>query len=476
MIQPNRALIGLMVLAVASLVVLPQAVIAGQSKDRPNIILAMTDDQGYGDAGYLGDPHLNTPTLDAMAKAGLRMDRFYATPICSPTRAGFLTGRHPNRNGTFEWGHALRPREHTIAEALQTAGYRTGHFGKWHVGSVLKGAETNPGAQGFDVWVSTPNFYDNDPIMSRQGQAVQLNGESSVVTVEQAIKFINNAAEGEAPFLAVVWFGNPHWPHEAEPDLRQPYADHPKDMPDYYGELTGIDRAMSRLRQRLRELGIADDTMLWFMSDNGGDAPEANNGGLRGHKGQLWEGGVRVPSIIEWPGHVTGRRTAMPSTVMDIYPTLLDLAGVEKPHDRPLDGVSLMPLIEGEKQTRQKPIPFWRKPAKGQPTPSDELMAKLKKAQADNRQPDWPEFRRHPITASYPRAAKRAGPAAWLDADWKLHRRPNGKYLLYNLAEDRDEQNNVIDQYPKRAKRMKRQLKAWQQSVHASLKGADYAN
>jgi arylsulfatase A-like enzyme len=441
----------------------------------PNIILAMSDDQGYGDAEYMGHPRMQTPTMNEMARQGLRLDRFYATPICSPTRAAVLTGRHPNRNGTFEWGHALRPAERTVAEALNEAGYRTGHFGKWHVGSVRRGADTNPGAQGFDVWVSTPNFYENDPIMSRQGRAEQLHGESSVVTVDEALKFIDNSVQKDKPFLAVVWFGNPHRPHEAIDELQSLYPDMSEGMAHYLGEMTGIDRSLNRLRQRLRELDIEENTVLWYNSDNGGHPRKADNGGLRGHKGQLWEGGTRVPAIIEWPGHIEPRTSTMPTYVGDIYPTVLDLAGVERAHpERPLDGVSLMPMIEGSNQQRDKAIPFWRYPIQGKPTPSEELMGAMLKAQSEGAALPDLSFARHAIDDAYPKAQRRAGRAAWLDEPWKLHRRGDGKYRLYNLQKDPKETNNVIDQHPERAQRMKQQLKQWQQSVHQSLQGKDY--
>jgi arylsulfatase A-like enzyme len=147
--------------------------VLGASSNRPNIVLCMADDQGWGDMAYNGHPVVKTPNFDAMAAETLQFDRFYATaPVCSPTRGSVMTGRHPNRFGCFKWGHPIRPQEVTVAEALKTAGYVTGHFGKWHLGSVCKGSPVNPGAKGFDEWFSAPNFFDNDPIMSREGKAV----------------------------------------------------------------------------------------------------------------------------------------------------------------------------------------------------------------------------------------------------------------------------------------------------------------
>ncbi|MBI3280420.1 MAG: sulfatase-like hydrolase/transferase, partial [Acidobacteria bacterium] len=177
--------------------------------ERPNIILCMADDQGWGDVGYRGHPVLKTPVLDQMASSGLRFERFYAAaPDCSPTRGSVLTGRHPNRYGCFSWGHTIRPREVTIAEALRTAGYATGHFGKWHVGTVRADGPVAPSNSGFDEWLSSPNFFENDPLMSRKGKAIQTRGEGSQVVVDAALDFIRSASARKQPFLAVVWFGS----------------------------------------------------------------------------------------------------------------------------------------------------------------------------------------------------------------------------------------------------------------------------
>lgn len=155
--------------------------------EKPNIVLVMADDQGWGDMAYNGHRVLQTPNFDEAAATGLRFDRFYAAaPVCSPTRASVMTGRHPNRMGVFQWGHPIRPQETTLAEALQTADYSTGHFGKWHLGSVRHGSPVSPGASGFDQWLSAPNFYDNDPVLSREGKAVRQSGESSMVVADAA--------------------------------------------------------------------------------------------------------------------------------------------------------------------------------------------------------------------------------------------------------------------------------------------------
>src|SRR4051812_3014561 len=245
-------------LALTSLMLLAGAAPA-VAQDRPNIVLVMADDQGWGDMAYNGHPHLKTPNFDALAREGLRFDHFHAAaPVCSPTRGSVMTGRHPNRFGCFQWGHPLRPQETTLAQVLRGAGYRTGHFGKWHLGSMQKDGLANPGASGFDHWVSSPNFFDLDPILSDRGKAVPFKGDSSDVTVDVALRFIRDAATKRQPFLAVVWFGSPHDPHRALESDRKPYADLPPGLQNFYGEITAMDRAFGKLRQTLADLGLRD--------------------------------------------------------------------------------------------------------------------------------------------------------------------------------------------------------------------------
>ena len=216
---------------------------------RPDIILVMTDDQGWGDIGYNGHPHLKTPNLDAAAAAGLRFDRFYAAaPSCSPTRASVLTGRHPNRMGVFSWGHPIRPQEVTLAELLRHEGYVTGHFGKWHLGSIRADSPVNPGANGFDRWVSTSNFYDFNPEMSDEGKVLKLKGEGSNLTMDLALDWIREKSAGEAPIFAVIWFAAPHYPHHATPADTALYSHRPKKEREFLGEITAVDRAFGRLR------------------------------------------------------------------------------------------------------------------------------------------------------------------------------------------------------------------------------------
>jgi arylsulfatase A-like enzyme len=452
---------------------------SGAASKQPNIVLCMADDQGWGDMAYNGHPVVKTPHFDAMAAETLRFDRFYAAaPVCSPTRGSVMTGRHPNRFGCFQWGHPIRPQEITVAEALKTAGYVTGHFGKWHLGSVCKGSPVNPGAKGFDEWLSAPNFFDNDPIMSREGKAVPTRGESSMITVDAALEFIRRHVKGPGPFLAVVWFGSPHNPHQAVEQDRRLYDDQPQKVRDFYGEITGMDRAFGKLRKELRTLGIHENTILWYCSDNGG-LPGLGITGGRGNKGQIYEGGLRVPAILEWPARIPGHRaTGVPCNTCDIYPTLLEIAGVRMNRQPPLDGISLVPLIDGRMTARPRPMGFWDHPTPGVQTPSVKWMASLYEAQQAGKEVDDPArlfLDAGTIEQQYPQDSF-PGHAAWLDWPWKLHRidRKNVKYELYNLADDPQEGNELAGGNPERVAAMKAQLEAWLRSVVQSLNGKDY--
>ena len=451
---------------------------ANRNRDTPNIVLIMADDQGWGDVAYSGHPVLKTPHLDEMSRVGLRFDHFYAAaPVCSPTRASVLTGRHPNRMGCFKWGHTLRPQEITIAEALKSAGYVTGHFGKWHLGSVRTGSPVNPGASGFDHWLSAPNFYDNDPILSREGRAVQIRGESSIVAADAAIEFIDAQRDTDKPFFAVVWFGSPHGPHRAVAADKAHYEDQGKNA-DWLGEITGLDRAVGKIRAALRKRSIHQNTLVWYCSDNGGLKTQSSGG--RAKKGSIYEGGLRVPGIIEWPARIKDPNiTRFPANTADIYPTLLQIAGVKIDKQPALDGISLVPVIEGRMKSRPKPMGFWSYPAGGVSTPSAKWMAELLAAQeAGDPVGDKSKLRLDAasLEKQYPED-EYPGHSAWLDYPWKLHRIGKGnktKYELYNLADDPAEEKNVAAGHADRVKTMQAGLQKWLTSVVQSMNGRDY--
>jgi arylsulfatase A-like enzyme len=461
--------------------------------ERPNIVLIMADDQGWGDVGYYGKSIAITPVLDEMAATALRFDRFYAAaPVCSPTRGSVLTGRHPNRFACFSWGHSLRPEELTIAEALGTAGYTTGHFGKWHLGSVDRNSDVCPGASGFDEWFSSPNFYEHDPLMSHNGRVVETKGEGSSVTVKAAVDFIRASTQKKKTFFAVIWFGSPHNPHVALDADRQLYSDQPTALQHYYGEITAMDRSIGTLRSALRSLDIADNTLVWYTSDNGPQGPLSRNppgsaGGLRDRKGTLWEGGIRVPTIIEWPARIREARVSMvPGSTVDIFPTLLEVAGIEAvKQPQPLDGLSILSLIDGKMTVRAKPMGFWSIPARGQSMRSRQMLAAQWMAQRNGEPPPSP-----PNDATQRKARADAalkileksglvGHAAWIDNNYKLHRIPTSKpslakYTLYDLAADPAEANDLAGEMPDRVARMKAELNQWQRSVVRSIASEDY--
>ena len=455
---------------------------ASLNQSKPNIILCMADDQGWGDMGYNGHPVLKTPNFDNMsASAGIRFDRFYAAaPLSSPTRGSVLTGRNPNRFGCFSFGQTLRPQEITVAEALKTAGYVTAHFGKWHLGSVRAGSPVNPASSGFDEWLSSPNFFDNDPILSREGKAVQTRGESSMVTADAAIEFMRKHSENKQPFLAVVWFGSPHNPHIATGEERQQYSDQPENLQHYYGEISGMDRAFGKLRQELKTLGISENTILWYCSDNGGQTNKYSLTGGRGFKGQIWEGGLRVPAMLEWPSRISQNRVSnIPCSTVDIYPTLLDIAGVKMDDQPVLDGVSILELIENKMAKRIKPMGFWQW-GPGKLVSSPKLMAALLEEQQkgiSESDTSLLDLNAGKISIKYP-DNNFPGHSAWLDWPYKLHRiqskNDSVKYELYTLEKDASEENDLAGSDPKKAETMKLQLDIWLKSVVNSLNGGDY--
>lgn len=448
---------------------------------RPNIILCMADDQGWGDMAYNGHPVIKTPHFDAMAAEALRFDHFYAAaPVCSPTRGSVMTGRHPNRFGCVSWGRTLRPQEQTIAEILKEAGYVTGHFGKWHLGSVRIGSPVNPGASGFDEWLSAPNFFDNNPILSREGKAIQMQGESSAVTVDAALEFIRKHESGDQPYLAVVWFGSPHSPHIAIEEDQMLYEKETKKLKNFYGEITGMDRAFGKLRSELKKLDSHQNTILWYCSDNGG-LPRIGATGGHADKGDIYEGGLRVPAILEWPDQIKEPRvTPLPANTSDIFPTLLDIIGVKADINRPLDGISLLPLINEQMDNRPQPIGFWQYPGAGVPTPSAEWMAELLEAQKNGDMVgDSSRLRIEgsKIQNQFPLDTL-PGHSAWLEWPWKLHRIHDKSgdihWELYQLIEDPLERQDRLAAESDRVEMMSIALEEWQKSVVRSMNGEDY--
>jgi len=475
---------------------------------QPNIVLMMGDDHGWEETGYNGHPHVKTPVLDEMAATGLRLDHFYAAhPSCSPTRGSFLTGRHPNRYGTFAPGWSLRPEEITIAQVMRRAGYHCGHFGKWHVGPVKAESPTSPGALGFHEWVSHDNFFELNPSLSRNGGPPEvIQGESSQIVIEETIRFIDRARKEGKPFFTVVWFGSPHEPYSGlDADLAL-YDDLPAKYPDKkvkltsnetggqvtrpkgevlrerYAEITAIDRSIGMLRKHLADEGLRQDTLLFYCGDNGTSADGALGYPHRGVKGQVYEGGTLVPGLIEWPAQITQpRSTKVRASTSDLLPTLCSLA-IQPLPTRPIDGIDLTSLIDGKMTRRSNPLYFWVYNTGGlgkrelRPWIDPELQkgtTPLAKIQAGKATRDFTNFH-HPAISD----ADFLGPRAIIDGDFKLviHEQKKDKPMheLFDLSVDPAEQTNLIEQQPLVAEKLLSELRQWQVSVLNSVTGADY--
>ena len=473
--------------------------------DQPNIILLMGDDHGWDETGYNGHPYLKTPVLDEMASAGLRLDHFYsAHPSCSPTRGSVLTGRHPNRYGVFSPGWSIRPEEITLAQILGRQGYDCAHFGKWHLGPVKKSSPTNPGAMGFDHWLSHDNLFECDPVLSRDGGPPQeYPGEGSEVIVAEAIKYLSESQRKDSPFFLVIWFGSPH----------EPYSGLPKDLALYenvkeqyktqsikltsnetgeqvtrplgevlqarYAEITAMDRSIGNLREWLAKEGLRDNTLLWYCGDNGSWADGAVTSPLRGYKGMVYEGGVHVPAVIEWPARIPQPQVSdVNSVTSDILPTVCDLLKLPLP-DRPIDGESLVPVLEGGHQTRQKPICFWNFQIGGklkgmQPY----LEPKLQEGTTPLVKKLGGRYTRNFKNVRIPQTDERfmSGSRAILDNQYKLvvHGTSEDDIELFDLQQDPGEQHDLSAQMPAQVEALQQQLHEWQLSVLESVTGADY--
>ncbi len=469
----------IVLLTVLSLLISCRTLNKRKQLQKPNIILVMADDQGWGDTGYNGHPFVKTPNLDAMAKQSVVFDRFYAAaPVCSPTRASVMTGRTPMRTNVVNHGHYMRPDEITIAEALKSAGYVTGFFGKWHIGSVQKESPTCPGQQGFDEWLAGLNFFDLDPYLSEDGKYIHPKGQGSVITMDATLEFIKKHKGDDKPMFAVTWFPAPHAPHKEKPvDLPGSdslYKDAGK-WRDYYLEITLMDQQLGRLRRVLREMEIEDNTIVWFCSDNGG-LNKATSGG-REKKGSIYEGGLRVPGMLEWPEKLKPEHISVPATTMDINPTILNIAGVKMKNQPKRDGIDLMPLIKGTEQTHP-PIGFWHNYEKGQATYSDRIIKRLMEARQAGEPTPYPERLLKNVN-QFPtlEKGKSNGHAAWLKWPWKLHRiEKNGEVTieLYNLENDPMESDDLSTSENEKALIMLQELERWQASIFDSLEGKDY--
>lgn len=347
--------------------------------DKPNIIIVLADDLGWGDLGCYGNTVIKTPNLDKFATQGLRYTQCYsASAVCSPSRSAIQTGRTPYRNGVFTWlpenrDEHLRTSEITIAKLLQAQGYQTCHSGKWHLNGYFNDPRhPQPNDHGYDHWFATQNnagpSHKNPTNFVRNGKPVgPLEGFSAPLVADEAITWLKEKRDPAKPFFITVWTHEPHLPIESDPQFMDLYKDiDDADVRQHHGNVTQLDSAFGKLMTALDEMKLTEETFVVFTADNG---PEGNGdngrtrgstGGLRGRKRAVYEGGIRVAGIVRWPGHVPAGKTCdEPIIGSDLFCTACEITGTPQPADRVIDGVSIVPTFAGEKLTRPIPL-YWR--------------------------------------------------------------------------------------------------------------------
>ena len=451
-------------LIAVAMIVFPLSQLFGEEPRRPNIVFILADDLGYTDLACYGSKYYETPNIDRLAHQGVRFtDGYTCGPNCQPTRAGLLSGQYGPRTGVytvggidrFNWrSRPLRPVDNvtklplekvTIADVLKKAGYATGMFGKWHLGND---AAHHPSARGFDeaIEASGQHFdFRTDPHVGYpEGEYL------ADFLTDRAVDFIERH-QAEPFFLYLPHFGV-HSPHQAKKKLierfqeKAPVGGH-RD-PTYAAMIASVDESVGRVLAKLDELGLAENTLVIFSSDNGGVGGYrragltkdgiTDNAPLKGGKGMFWEGGVRVPYIFSWKGTIeVGRTDATPITSVDLYPTLLELAGADAPADYPLDGVSYAGLLTGSKDSRKRDAIYWHFPG-----------------YLGSGANQW---------RTTPVGAVRSG-------DWKLLEFfEDGRLELYNLKNDIGEQNNLAESEPDKVRELHEKLIAWRERVGARM-------
>ena len=347
---------------------------------RPNILVILVDDLGYGDLGVYDHPTIRTPNIDRLAAEGIRFTDFYsAAPVCSPARAAFLTGRIPVRTGIYDWippgsDMHLSAEEATVAEILRAAGYQTSMFGKWHLNGALDTDQPQPDDHGFNHWFATAGFamptHLNPVNFVSDGEEVgPTEGYACQIVTDEAIRWLREDREPTQPFFAYLAYHEPHEVIASPPELTAGYeAAQNGNEALYFANVTNLDLALGRLLAALDEMGLTDDTFVLFTSDNGPEMlerhPQAQRsygsaGPLRGKKLQLWEGGIRVPGIVRWPGHTQpGSVSGAAVSGIDLLPTVCAVAGVPVPVELELDGIDITPIFAGEVLDREVPL-FW---------------------------------------------------------------------------------------------------------------------
>lgn len=433
----------------------------------PNVLLVMTDDQGYGDLGAHGNPILKTPNLDAFTKQSARLNRFYVCPVCSPTRASLMSGLYHFRTGvvdTYRGRSMMRPGIPTVAEYLAASGYRTGQFGKWHLGDhyPLRPEDRGFGetlwhhggglAQPSDFDLTQKDKYTDAPLM-KNGQVTKPKGYCTDVFTDAALDFIRK--EDAKPFFAYVAYNAPHGPFlvpdadakpyrgidltaKAFPMVGQPWAT-PKlnttEVANAYGMVANIDANFGRLLNALDDKKLANDTVVIFMTDNGPGGVRFNSG-LRNRKGTTYDGGIRVPGYVRWPAAVkAGTVIDQPTAHIDIVPTLLDIAGAKPTKEVAFDGRSLLPLLTGKEKA----------------LPDRTLFLQWHRG-------DAPElFRGFAAVGPKYKLVQAAGTGE--DAKWKP------KFELFDIPADEFEQTDLAAKLPDEVAKLKAESEKWFKGV-----------
>jgi len=357
---------------------------------RPNIVVILCDDLGYGDLSCYGHPIIRTPNLDGLASSGIQFtDGYAAAPVCSPSRAGMLTGRNPNRAGIYDWipgGDGpmhLRRSEVTFPGLLKAAGYDTMLAGKWHLNGQfnLPEQQPTPGDHGFDHWFATENnaspSHRNPRNFVRNGESVgETEGYSSSLVVKETLNWLDSRKDKTKPFLSVLTFHEPHTPVASPDDLVEKYRAQEEiyGQAIYWANVAQVDRAVGAFMKGLKSRDLYEDTLIVFTSDNGpeewmrypacnvqhGSTGAVDGKKLRGHKLDVYEGGIRVPFIISWPKVMDrGRKCRQPVSSLDFLATFCSLAQAQMPDDLKLDGCDISSLIKGENAIKRERPLFW---------------------------------------------------------------------------------------------------------------------
>jgi arylsulfatase B len=342
---------------------------AASSPRAPNIVILLADDLGRADLGYAGS-EIKTPNIDRLVTTGVRLDRFYVCPVCSPTRAGLLTGRWPIRHGIMRtvippWStHGLPLEERTLADALREAGYaRRGVFGKWHLGHAKRAFL--PPQRGFTHFYGHYNgaldyfthVREGEVDWHRDNETVKEEGYTTDLIAREAVRFVEEAP-ASSPFFLYVPFNAPHSPFQAKPDDLARYPNRQGNKRTYAAMIDSMDQAIGRILAAVEKRSDADNTFVLFFSDNGGHTPVASNAPMRDGKFSVYEGGIRVAAAVRWPagGLKGGRFCAEPMGYIDVFPTALRLAGVRPAASAPpLDGRDVLDVMRGEKAAPERP-------------------------------------------------------------------------------------------------------------------------